>query len=684
MSNPTRHRRGPARPTRRRARAPGRRLLLTVALSLVGFGGPALAGAAGKKPNAEADRPSARAMLVDYFERASAAKPFVVRDGADFVDHRRKLRRRLLESVGLWPLPERISLDARPSEPLDHPWCEVRRVAYRLWPGVYSTGLLYRPKRLAGRPAPAMLCPHGHWKDGNAHPEVQKRCLSFARLGYVTFSSTQNHYEDPCIGVSHQTLMVWNNMRALDYLESLAEVDAARIGVAGASGGGLQTEMIVALDDRVRAAGIVGLTCNFREIMFPDRQHCSCNHFPGVMQFTDHPEISALGFPAPVQYLTMNDWTRNFERDNLPTIRKLYAEGGFAERIDCKYYDTPHSYDKPKRERTYRWMERWVRGEEPADAPLEPDDVTTFPVETLTKLSVEVAEDKGFGEISNIYRKKRGFEAPALSKPADWRRYRERMVDALESLLGRAAELPRSAAGPIVTSVETDGDLAIERVACPSEGPIVVPATLLRPKAAEGKLPVIVVLDGRGQRASLQDEGPASARSLAREGALVAVADVRCYGELFSAGGKDENTQRRAWERNGIVWGRPVPGMASTDLGAVLNALATRPHADMDRVELIARSSGGLAIAALFAAAMDERIASADVDLAGSCFEKRNLPLVPFVLQHGDVLQWAALVADRELTLRNVPTEAGDPQWLADVFAVMNNREGLRMETGER
>ena len=144
------------------------------------------------------------------------------------------------------------------------------------------------------------------------HPTVQTRCLNLARLGYVTFSSTQNHFEDPSVGVSHQTLMVWNNMRALDFLESLPEVDASRIGVAGESGGGLQTQMLVALDPRVKAATIVGLTCDFRQIMFPDSSHCACNHFPNVMQRTDHPEISTLGLPCPVQYLTMNDWTRQF------------------------------------------------------------------------------------------------------------------------------------------------------------------------------------------------------------------------------------------------------------------------------------------------------------------------------------------------------------------------------------
>ena len=56
--------------------------------------------------------------------------------------------------------------------------------------------------------------------------------LNLARLGYVVLEPVQNHYEDLNIGIAYQTLMVWNNMRALDVLESLPEVDRSRIGVA--------------------------------------------------------------------------------------------------------------------------------------------------------------------------------------------------------------------------------------------------------------------------------------------------------------------------------------------------------------------------------------------------------------------------------------------------------------------
>jgi dienelactone hydrolase len=625
-------------------------------------------------------------MLAEYFEQMSVAKPFVVRTGAEGEAYRRELRAFVLQCAGLSPLPDRVPLDVHASAALDHPWCTVRRVYYQLWPHVYSSGLLFMPKHL--RPGatgfagaygrlPAMLCPHGHWSEGNANPEVQKRCLNFARLGYVTFSSTQNHYEDPAVGVSHQTLMIWNNIRALDLLESLSEVDRQRIGVAGESGGGLQTEMLAAVDPRVKAATIVGLTCDFRQIMFPDSIHCTCNHFPGIMQRTDHPEISTLGLPAAMQYLTMNDWTRQFESANFPAIQKLYAANGCGERVFCKYFNTDHNYDRAKRECTYWWMERWVR-RDPAARPQGEPATLTFPVETLQKLAAAVPGDKGFGEISRLYRAAHGYQAAPIATAADWQAYRSKMIPALGRLLGEQAVLPRRA-GPACGPARTESNLLIQPAGYRSEGGIVVPTIVLAPPSRGGRLPVVVVLGAGGKEAILKETGRESPRTIAAAGSLVALPDLRTSGELLSTGTKDEAAQRRAWERNGIVWGRPVPGMGATDLRGVLDGLSARPDADTSRVRVICRRSGDLSVAALFAAVLDPRIAAVDLDLAGGSFENRNLPLVPSVLQHGDVLQWAALLADRKVVLRNVPAEAGDPAWLAGVFAVAGNRGGVQV-----
>jgi hypothetical protein len=110
-----------------------------------------------------------------------------------------------------------------------------------------------------------------------------------------------------------------------------------------------------------------------------------------------------------------------------------------------------------------------------------------------------------------------------------------------------------------------------------------------------------------------------------------------------------------------------------------VDGLGARPDADLARVALVARNSGDAALVALFAAALDERVAAVDADLAGCSFQKGNLPVVPGVLRHGDVLQWAALAAPRKLTLCGVPPEAGDPAWLTAAFRAAGGAANLRI-----
>lgn len=611
-------------------------------------------------------------MLLQYFRDMTMPEPFVVRKGREFEAHRDRLRGLLLESIGLSPLPERVPLDSRKARTLDHQWCTIQSISYRLWPGVRVTGLLYIPKDLHERPAPAVLCPHGHWKDFFAHSCVQKRCLTFAKMGYVVFCPPQLHYEDLMLGVSHQTIGVWNNMRALDYLESLPQVDGTRIGVCGCSGGGLQTQMLVALDHRVKAATIAGYTCNYRHIMAFEGIHCRCNHFPNVMCFTDHPEISTLGFPTPVQYLTMNDWTKNFAKQSFPTIKRIYEANGMAGFLGCFYEPTIHEYEKNKRERTYEWMEKHLRHRNDTNSIAEPSEIETFAPETLLGLCPKISQEQKFPQISKIYRRKKGYKVPTITSKHDWLNYRRNMIDVLADLLGVHARLPRQGGDHQRASREVEDGLIIERVNCPTEGSIVIAVIVVHRQNSKKRLPIIFLYDQYGPEELLADTRPASAKALAMEGVMVVLPETRFIKE-FGPG--------TAAQKNTIVWGRPFTGMACTDIHAVLDRICERPDIDPDAVRIMTRNSGAHAIAALFAAALDERIESLDLDFQDKCFRNRNLPLIPFILQHGDVLQWASLLANRELTLRNVPELAGDATWLAEIFRLLGNAGGLNVIT---
>lgn len=682
------------------------RRIVLFSLIAAGFAALATAGAQDvSKNNLDADQAALR--MSRYFESMSVPKPFPVLTGREWEARRQDVRRRMLRDMALDPLPERIPLDPHYSEPIEHPWCIIRKVAFQLWPGVYSRGLLFMPRELSEKPAPAVLCVHGHTDDGYADADEQTRYLNFARLGYVTFVTPQDHHEDILRGWSYQTYMVWNNMRGLDFLQSLPEVDPKRIGVNGLSGGGLQTQMLLALDGRVKAATIGGMTNDYRESLFTYRNHCECNHWPGGMTYTDQPEISALGFPTPVQFLTMDDWTLHFPADNFPTIQRIYRDNGFPDRTECLYWPTPHQYERVKRERTYWWMEKWVRGNAKAAIPAEAEETRIiWPPKVILDLPVKVPGERTYDEFRKAVFKR---DDRSGEGAAGWKDYRARMTDALVGLLGDAQALaPQGEISTRTLQPSWADGFPVEEILIPSEGGILIPAIVIAPPEGRKIRAVEIHLteDGRASAA----KQPEKYLDSARQGSLVVLPDIRFSGEygVRRLAGRlrpellqfkmayplrlpKESEQAAniagAWDRNGIIWGRAVPGMMGHDLRAVIDAMARRPDLSGAPFRVIARDASALSVAALLEACRDPRVASVDADFRGHRFEKTPfwlddltaLPVISRVLIYGDIPQWAVLLADRGLTLRGLPMSGAEANRLKDAFGQLGNGRDLKI-----
>ncbi len=662
------------------------------------------------------DKLQAARTLTGYFEAMSVPQPFQILAGEALATHQSDLRARLLADVGLDPLPERIDLDVHRSRPIDHPWCVIEMVEYQMWPGIYGQALLLTPKDLPEKPVPAILCPHGHWNDGFAWPDVQKRLLVLAKMGYVVLSPRQNHLEQLTLGLSHQTLMIWANMRGIDLLQSLPEVDPERIGAAGASGGGLQTQMIAALDPRVKAATIVGMTCDFREILAPHAAHCGCNHWPNAMVHADAPEISALAFPRSVQYLAMNDWTRAFPYDNFPTIQEQYRIAGVPSHVSCTYWPTQHLYDREKRERTYWWMERWLRhqGSYQTAIPSEPEEVVTvFPPEILNTWPVENPANRGITALKGLFHQQFHHSHLSPPEPTEWASAARNMQAALPELLGLDNAMERNRDDVVIVESHTSGAVTVTTALLPGESDFSWPAIIVAPSdATSGPWPVTLCLNRDGAT-GLVDLKPFIDRAAA--GRVVVVVDIRFSGtyDLERLAGlmgpellthkmvselpsyREAEDQRKyllwAWERNSVVWGRPLVGMAVSDIQHVLDALRQDPRANLEEIHLETRDSALLGLAACFAAILDARIQSLDVDLTGSRYDHdrswneapTGLPVIPFILRQGDVPQWLAVLCHRQLTVHKLAITEQETQWLKSIFAAQSNSDGLRIVPNE-
>ncbi len=288
------------------------------------------------------------------------------------------LRGQILFATGLWPLPERTPLNAKVFGQVDKGDYTVEKVYFESVPGHYVTGNLYKPKNATGK-LPAVLCPHGHWAYGRLENQQlnsgQARAANFARQGYVAFTWDMVGYNDSTAishnfanhkeglvreslwGINLLGLQLWNSMRAVDFIETLPEVDRTRIGVTGESGGGTQTFLLYAVEDRIKVSSPVNMISSTMQ------GGCLCENTPLLRVDTNDMEIGACMAPRPLMMIAATgDWTKLTPTVEFPAVQSVYQLFGAENKVKYAQFDAPHNYHKESREAVYGWFAHWLQG----------------------------------------------------------------------------------------------------------------------------------------------------------------------------------------------------------------------------------------------------------------------------------------------------------------------------------
>src|SRR5262245_21164582 len=236
-------------------------------------------------------------------------------------------------------------------------------------PGFYLGGNLYRPLGKQG-PFPGVLSPHGHWEYGRLentpNASVPGRCINLARQGYVVFSydtigyndtnQVPHHWGEPVHAlwsIGPMGIQLFDSIRAVDFVSSLPDVDPNRIACTGASGGGTQTFLLMAVDERIKVAAPVNM-------ISATMQGGICENAPNMRAgWTDFSNmvIGALMAPRPLLMVSASgDWTKNTPVEEFPAVQSIYKLFGAERNVESIQVDAPHNYNKLSREAVYRFF----------------------------------------------------------------------------------------------------------------------------------------------------------------------------------------------------------------------------------------------------------------------------------------------------------------------------------------
>jgi dienelactone hydrolase len=165
-------------------------------------------------------------------------------------------------------------------------------------------------------------------------------------------------------GTTWPGIMAWEDRRAVDYLLTRPEVDPARLGCGGLSGGGLRTIYLAALDPRVRCAVCVGFMSTLDEMLSDVvRWHTWMFHVPHLPELMDLPDVASLHGPAPFMVQCDRDdsiWTMAGQEKASAKLARTYARMGAPERYRAMFYPGPHKFDTQMQKDAFDWFDAWL------------------------------------------------------------------------------------------------------------------------------------------------------------------------------------------------------------------------------------------------------------------------------------------------------------------------------------
>ncbi|HRX12402.1 MAG TPA: acetylxylan esterase, partial [Draconibacterium sp.] len=286
---------------------------------------------------------------------------------------------------------QKTPLNAKVTGKLERENFTVEKIIFESHPGFYVTAAMFIPKKLA-KPAPAVIYCSGHTDLGFRSEVYQRVMINLVEKGFVVFAfdpigqgervqyvdsetgkskvggpTTEHSYagiQTLLTGTSLSDYFIWDGVRAIDYLETRPEVDINRIGITGRSGGGTQSALISAYDERIYAAAPECYITSFKRLLQSiGPQDAEQNPYNFIKKGMDHDDFLHIRAPKPALIITTTHdfFSQQGARETFAEVQKSYLAFGQPENIQFTEDFGKHESTKNNRETLYAFFQKQLQ-----------------------------------------------------------------------------------------------------------------------------------------------------------------------------------------------------------------------------------------------------------------------------------------------------------------------------------
>ena len=615
---------------------------------------------------------------------------------SDWQNKQKSIHETLLKVTG--PFPEKTPLNAKVLRTIIKDNYLVEHIIFESQPSYFVTSSLFLPINISKVKLPVIIYCSGHWTEGYHNPGAQPEILNLVKKGFAVFAfdpvgqgeriqyfnaltgksivggATSEHSYPGAqafiSGSSQAHYMIWDGIRAVDYLLTRKEVDPARIGITGWSGGGTQSAYIAAMDDRIYAAAPGNYITNFTRI-FQSKgpSDAEQNLFNGISKGLDHADFFLVRAPKPALIIatTRDHFSIQGARETAREVSNIYKAYGQQDNFGMVEDDAPHQSTVKNREAMYAFFQKHLRN--PGCSKDEKFELLTSEEMQVTKTG-QVSTSLGGETVFSLNRKEtEKLMSELQASRTDLNKHLSQVVNSARKLSGYHE--PSVSNEPSFTGRFQRDGYVIEKYFVKGEGNYIIPYLLFKPDHPGNKALIYIHPSGKEKEASVGGE----IEWFVRNGFTVLAPDMLGVGETGVV--DSTNILRKEWYAS-ILIGRSIVGIRAGDVVRLVRLI--KEDSEIEEVYGLARDE--MAPVLLHAAAFEPSITrialvkpyATSLSLVMNRFyEPRFISTtVPGMLEAYDLPDLAAALAPRKLLIIDPTDGMGKISTAEDIIKDMN------------